>query len=339
MFYHPKKFRLKLSTRKYPSAGFTLIELLMAIVVMGVVSSFISYALSSMINSNQNLAKEQNRRVEVSRALDLIANDLEISQIVPATLPTGVTGATPVLSMDIIKGACTTPNTAKNRISYYIKTVPTTSTSQLGPNVIYRHGLISRSDPRDPANTPPYLTTNGKIDCSDSLPTGDGDAIADAIDIGTTISQPTCISPAVSNGTTGFYSCGVNINVNASNIPTEPTIPQQVSIALYTKLSNTKTYGLNRTFTSGYVPDTTTTTNDCTVPDLTSSTSTANTLTLANDAIRDAARVTASTANDALANKLLGNGINIEGGGTVITQNPLPGAKIPCGKGLVTYTY
>jgi prepilin-type N-terminal cleavage/methylation domain-containing protein len=324
MFCNPKKFRLKLSDRKQPSAGFTLLELLMGIVVMGLVSSFISYAVSSMINSNQNLAKEQNRRVEVSRALDIIANDLENSQIVPATLPTGVTGATPVLSMDIIKGACTTPNTAKNRISYYIKTVPTTSTSQLGPNVIYRHGLVSG--------------TTSRIDCAESLPTGDGDAIADAIDI-STISPPTCISPAVSNGTTGFYSCGVNINVDASNIPTEPTIPQQVSIALYTKLSNTKTYGLNRTFASRYVPDTATTTNDCTVPDLTSSTSTSRTPDLANTAIRDATPVTASAANTALANKLLRNGISIEGGGTVITQNPLPGAKIPCGKGLVTYTY
>jgi prepilin-type N-terminal cleavage/methylation domain-containing protein len=307
-----KKSRLKLSDRQHPSAGFTLLELLAAIAIMGLVSSFISYAVSSMITSNQNLAKEQNRRVEASRALDLIATDLQISQIVPATLPTGATsGAVAVLSMDIVTGACTTPNTAKNRITYLIKTVPASSTTEIGPNVVYRHGLISGA--------------NGTIDCTQSLPTGNGDAIADAIAIGT-IALPTCTSPTGRIGSNGFYSCGVNISVNTTTKkPTEPAIPQQVSIALFSKLSNTKTAGINRTVASGYIPDTATPPTDCSVPDLTS---TSKTPTAANTLIT------------AAGTTLLYNGINIESGGTrVLTQNPLPGAKLPCSKGLVTYTY
>jgi prepilin-type N-terminal cleavage/methylation domain-containing protein len=307
-----KKSRLKLSDRHHPSAGFTLLELLAAIAIMGLVSSFISYAVSSMITSNQNLAKEQNRRVEASRALDLIATDLQISQIVPATLPTGATsGAVAVLSMDIVTGACS--DVAKNRITYLIKPVAAGSTTEIGPNVIYRHGWISGAD--------------GTIDCTSTEfpPTGDGDAIADAIAIGT-ISLPTCTSPTGRIGSNGFYSCGVNIGLDpTTKKPTEPAIPQQVSIALFSKLSNTKIAGINRTVASGYIPDTATPPTDCSVPDLTS---TSKTPTAANTLIT------------ATGTTLLYNGINIESGGTrVLTQNPLPGAKLPCNKGLVTYTY
>jgi prepilin-type N-terminal cleavage/methylation domain-containing protein len=311
MFCHMKKSTLKLVDRHHSSAGFTLVELLVAISIMGLVASFISYAVSSMINSNQSLAKEQNRRVEATRALDLIGNDIQISQMVPATLPTGATsGTVAILSMDIVVNDCPAPDTAKNRITYLIKPVAASSTTEIGPNVIYRHGLIPRAD--------------GTIDCTQSLPTGDGDAIADAIDIGT-ITLPTCTSPTGLIGSNGFYSCGVNISVDAANKPTEPAIPQQVSIALFSKLSNTKTAGINRTVASGYIPDTGTPPTDCSVPDLTS---TSKTPTAANTLI-----IAAGTT-------LLYNGINIESGGTrVLTQNPLPGAKLPCNKGLVTYTY
>jgi prepilin-type N-terminal cleavage/methylation domain-containing protein len=304
---------LKLSThRNCNSAGFTLIELLVSIVIMGLVSSFISYAVGSMITSNQSLAKEQNRRVEASRAIDLIANDVRISTIQPSTTsaPSGVTG-TIVLDLLISSGsvvdgsstvsACS--DSTKNRIVYLIK--PSTSGSEIGPNVLYRYGLVAGS--------------NGKINCADTLPTDNGYPIADAINNAVT-TPVTCNTPAVFRSSSGFYSC---------------TSDNQVSIALFSKLSSTKTYGINRTINSGFIPSTPTATEDCTVPDLTSSAATANTPSLANDAIRDATPVTTTTFTP----KLLSNGINIENGSRVQNQSPLPGAKLACGKGLVTYTY
>lgn len=304
-----KTLNLKLSDRYHQNtSGFTLIELLMAISIMGVTASLISYAVSSMITSNQNLAKEQNRRVEASRAVDLIANDIEVSKIVTAIKPTGASSAAvAVLSMDVLTGACS--NATINRITYLIKPA---GTNQIGPNVLYRHGLVSRPD--------------GTIDCaSTSIPTdtsGDGYPIADAIDIGT-LNPPTCPSPAVFTGNTGstatdpkgFYICVNSMAASDS---------QQVSVALFSKMNGNKIYGINRTITSGFIPTTPTTTSDCTVPPITSNTITS---TEPNNTIKT-------------TNNLLYSAINIEVGGTkVITQNPLPNTKLPCGKGLVTYTY
>jgi prepilin-type N-terminal cleavage/methylation domain-containing protein len=65
-----KTFRLKLFAPDcHTASGFTLIELLASIAIMGMTASFISFALSSIVSSNQNLGKEQNRRVEASRAV------------------------------------------------------------------------------------------------------------------------------------------------------------------------------------------------------------------------------------------------------------------------------
>jgi prepilin-type N-terminal cleavage/methylation domain-containing protein len=299
-----RTFKLKIpESNIYNVAGFTLVELLMAISIMGITASLISVAVSSMISSNQNLVKEQNRRVEASRAIDLIANDVKVSQIVTATKPAGASStAVAVLSMDLVTGACS--DTTKNRITYLIKPVTAGSTTEIGPNVLYRHGVLSD-------------VSNGAPACSDSLPTGDGYPIADAIDRGT-LDAPTCSSSAVLTGNTGFYSC-------VNNVASPQLDAQQVSVALFSKLSGNKTYGINRTITSGFSPNTPTSTNDCNVPDITSTTKTPT---------------QANTAITAAGTTLLYNGIDIEAGGTtVITQNPLAGTKLPCNKGLVTYTY
>jgi prepilin-type N-terminal cleavage/methylation domain-containing protein len=200
MFYYMQKNNLKRSHKHHCSQGFTLIEVLMAIVIMGFTASAISYALSWMLNSNQNLTKEQNRRVEATRALDLIAEDIRISQVAalgdtsrPA-LPSGVITGTVVLDMDIVSaqifGAGGTPTScpdaAKNRIVYSIKSVN-------NQNILYRYGLISNSD--------------GEIKCTDDLQTNDGDRIADGISIANntqTIAAPTCGSVAATPGGTTF---------------------------------------------------------------------------------------------------------------------------------------
>lgn len=294
MSYYLKIFIRKFPNQNYTSAGFTLLELLMAISIMGITASLISYGISSMITSNQNLSTEQNRRVEVSRAMDLIANDVRISEIKSGlNLPTGVGGSL-VLAMDIASGACL------DRIFYSIKA---NSSGEIGPNVMYRYGRIPDRD--------------GIINCSDAPRNV---AIADGISINN-IEPPICnatslpTSPAT--GINGFYSC-VSDN--------------QASIAIFGKLSITKTYGINRLVTSGFIPDIPTTTNDCAVPDLSVGAPTPKTKAEAETAIN-------------ITTKLLSNGINIEqstaavAGRPVLSQMPQPGTKIPCTKGLVTYTY
>ncbi len=296
MSYYLKIFIRKFPNQNYTSAGFTLIELLMAISIMGITASLISYGISSMITSNQNLSTEQNRRVEASRALDLIANDVRISEIKSGrTSPSGSgVGGNLVLDMDIASGTCL------DRIIYSIQA---SSSGEIGPNVVYRYGRIPDG--------------NGTINCGD-VPRNV--AIADGISINN-IEPPTCnatslpASPAT--GINGFYSC-VSDN--------------QASIAIFSKLSITKTYGINRLVTSGFIPDIPTITDDCTVPDLSVGAPTPKTKAEAETAI-------STTTN------LLFNGINIEqstaavAGRPVLSQMPQPGTAIPCAKGLVTYTY
>ncbi len=292
---YSKIFILKFLKKSHPLAGFTLIELLMAISVMGITASLVSYGASSMITSNQNLSTEQNRRLEVSRALDLIANDLRISEIKSGrTLPSGV-GGNLVLDMDIASGTCT------DRIIYSIQA---SSSGEIGPNVVYRYGRIANQ--------------NGTLDCTD---TPRNVAIADGVSLNNNITSPICnaqslpTSPA--SGVNGFYSC-VSDN--------------QASIAIFSKLNSTKTYGINRLVTTGFIPDVPTSTNDCTVPDLSAGTATPKTQAQAETAIN-------TTSN------LRSNGINLEpstavaASRPVLSQMPQPGTKIPCGRGLVTYTY
>jgi prepilin-type N-terminal cleavage/methylation domain-containing protein len=283
------------------SAGFTLVELLVSIAIMGITASLISYAIGSMISSNQSLAKEQNRRVEISRALDLMATDIRQSQVLPVTdAPSSLTGtgATNVLYMKLISATCTGADDYKNGIVYSIKAKSSTDKTAIGPNIIYRYGLIPDS--------------TGAINCSD---TPSFTTIADAVSLGT-MTPPVCNATSTPtsppSGVTGFYTCSSD---------------QQVSIALFAKFSDTKTYAVSQSTTSGYIPNVTTTdTLTCTVPNLGGGTTSAQTTTAANTAIDSA--------------QLLRHGINTESGGNkVLTQNPPKDTKMPCNKGLVTYTY
>jgi prepilin-type N-terminal cleavage/methylation domain-containing protein len=324
MFYYLKKSHLKRSDNHHSSQGFTLIEVLMAIVIMGFTASAISYALSWMLNSNQNLTKEQNRRVEATRALDLIAGDIRMSRVAalddtsrPA-LPSGITG-TVVLDMDIVSGPirelgvdipnptmCATAQ--KNRIVYSIKAVN-------NQNILYRHGLISNP--------------NGKIDCDGNLQIDDGDLIADNVSIANstlTIPAPTCGS-ATAPGTDGFYSCQDDNKVSiALYVATKST---RSSTGTYT---NTKTYGITRNIISGdTISALPSTVELCAVPNiLGQATSTANTN------ITNTKFASTSTTN------LIPNAIRIDvasSNTTVLTQNPSPNTRILCDRGLVTYTY
>ncbi|MCY7335517.1 MAG: type II secretion system GspH family protein [Chamaesiphon sp.] len=287
------------------SAGFTLVELLVAIAITGIVSTMISYAIGSMVSSNQKLGVEQSRRVEISRALELISTDIQIAQVInpAATVQAAITASnsanafnparnsldTPVLYLELPKTCSGVPE----RVIYSIR-AKSAGEQRFGPNIIYRYGRIANE--------------NGNIDCA-STPVPSA-AIADAITAANI--TPTCSSRAINSGTNGFYSC-VSDN--------------QASIAIFGAVSSANTYALNRIVKSGFVPPVPTASDDCTVPDLLT---TPKTPSEANTTI-----LTPSLPYKGLS----AAGIATTGGSTVISQTPSAGSKIPCLKGLVTYTY
>ena len=368
-----------------PNAGFTLIELLLAIALTGIVSTIISSGISMMISSNQKLAAEQNRRLEVSRVLDAIVYDIQKAKNVNGTqnitiAADGTRTATPAANIDAaitaaIAAASTTDNLATitatsnvnafnpplatlgtpvlfleipvickrndalrieqtygtERVIYSIK-AKQSGEQRLGPNILYRYGRITDAD--------------GNVDCrpnsSDPLlprPISEPvfTAIADKI-IAPTTNVPSCSATAdnLSIGSNGFYSC---------------VSDTQVSISIYAQLNNrrdsqTITAGFNRTSTAG--SDSTTFTTDTTAPAASPSqlckvpplvnTSPLTTPSGAATAI-GAAEIEPPPTSGATTAPLLYSGVNIKGGTEVITQTPLEGTRIPCGKGLVTYTY
>jgi len=316
---------LKLSRSDLTPGGFTLIELLIAIVISGIVSTLISYGISLMVSSNQKLAIDQNGRVAINRGLNAIVYDIQIAQSVnlattvpTTTVPTTTVEAaitasrtrnafnpplnpseTPVLYLEL--PGCNVPE----RVIYSIR-AKSSGEQRRGPNIIYRYGRIATNG-------------DGSIDCS-SAPIASA-AISDTIlapNIAPNIA-PNCSSPAIKSGTSGFYSC-VSDN--------------QVSIAIFGQLSGGSIYGVNRTTTSGFVPivrvppvvtvPPVATVPACIVPNLLS---TATTPALANTTITGIG--------------LLFAGISIGSGNSsrVLTQTPSAGSTMPCGKGLVTYTY
>ena len=315
------------------SAGFTLIELLVSISIMGIVSALVGTGITFMVSSNQKLAAAQSRRVEVSHALDVISYDIRKAENVngtqnyteaggvktpaPAATVTDAiladggtvpTGFTPVLFLKI-SIVCNDSTIIPERVIYTTK-AKIAGDGLVGPNVLYRYGRIADE--------------NDSIPCSGNDPVNVpiADNITPVVPAATT---PTCVAPAATPapeatgvGANGFYTC---------------VSDTQVSIALFAKLSDTLIYGDNRTITSGSITPTATVTGGsiatpttivyCEVPDLLT---TPKTPSQANTAIR--------TDKD-----LSYAGIPTTGGSNVVSQTPSALSKIPCKKGLVTYTY
>jgi prepilin-type N-terminal cleavage/methylation domain-containing protein len=340
------------------STGFTLIELLVSISIMGVVFALAGTGITYMISSDQKLAAAQGRRTEVSHALDVISYDIRKAENVngirntpsvanvadavaasvantTATDGEGSLGSswdssfTPVLFLKIsiiCNDNATTPPQNKivhERVIYSTK-VKAAGDGRVGPNILYRYGRIADEDDNIPCN---YISATNTVTVAAPVNV----PISDNIIAATT--PPTCVAPtattpaATSEGANGFYTC-VSDN--------------QVSIALFAKLTNPLIYGDNRTITSGSITSTATVTggtvaaataaDDCEVPDLLT---TPTTLSAANTSISTAPTVLTPTSNKGLSY----TGIAISGGTNVISQTPSAGSKIPCKKGLVTYTY
>lgn len=181
------------------SDGFTLVELLVAIVITSIVITATGFGVVAITQNDKKAKAETERRVELNRALDFIADEVRqakpIATDASANLSTvapdfNSSGKTPILTLQI-------PNIPQ-RVIYYIAPKATGS-AWLGPNVVYRWGPNFKADgtynyPTTPPTTPANWTY---------------EPLADLIVNTTPILTPTCPTGTLnpSSGITGFYAC------------------------------------------------------------------------------------------------------------------------------------
>lgn len=161
---------------RYPksSAGFTLVELLVAMVITTILVSLAGSGLVSIMSANQKVAAETERRVNLNRALDFIADEIRMAN----SLSAGGTGATKTLHLTI-----PSDSTNPNRVYY----IGSSDSNWVGPNTVFRAvGTYSTS----------ASVSGGKMIV---------DAITDPA------SAPSCSGTLA--GANGFYACIQNNRV------------------------------------------------------------------------------------------------------------------------------
>lgn len=176
------------------SSGFTLVELMVAMLITSLVISATGFGLVTITNRDKREKAETERRVELNRALDFIADEVRqakpIAKNASADLSTiasnfSSSGKTPVLTLQI-------PGVSQ-RVIYYIAS---SSSPWLGPNVVYRWGPNFNADGTYSNPTTPANWTY--------------EPLADLIVNTTPSPTPSCdtnwtLNP--SSGSTGFYAC------------------------------------------------------------------------------------------------------------------------------------
>lgn len=88
------KTYLKIFNIRSSSAGFTLIELMIAMALTTIVVSAAGFGLVSMTNNNKKAEAKTQRRIELSRALDFISDDIRMASSISDTSVTAPTWAT-----------------------------------------------------------------------------------------------------------------------------------------------------------------------------------------------------------------------------------------------------
>ncbi len=122
----------KLSSSYSSTRGFTLVELLVAVAITGIVITVAGFGLVAILQANKKAEAATERRIELNRAIDYIANDIKESSSASTVRPSGwgvPSGSTysPVLFL-------TKPN--EPGVGYYIRSA--SGVEWLGPQVIYR---------------------------------------------------------------------------------------------------------------------------------------------------------------------------------------------------------
>lgn len=201
----------KVAKTQNPSSGFTLIELLVAASITTIVVGLTGFGVVAITSKNKEAKAESERRVELNRALDFIADEVRqakpISTNAAANLSTVAPGfnslnKTPVLTLQI-------PGVSQ-RVIYYIES---SSSPWLGPKVISRWGPNLGADGNytvaNATNEPPVGCSN-PTDCNPRNWTYE--PLVDLIIDKTPASPTTCTisswtaNPSVNNGQ-GFTAC------------------------------------------------------------------------------------------------------------------------------------
>lgn len=202
----------KVAKTQNPSGGFTLIELLVAASITTIVVGLTGFGVVAITSKNKEAKAESERRVELNRALDFIADEVRqakpISTNAAANLSIAAPGfnslnKTPVLTLQI-------PGVSQ-RVIYYTES---SSSPWLGPKVISRWGPNFGADGNytvaDATNEPP-VGCSSPADCN---PTNwKYEPLVDLIIDTTPASATTCpgltgwtANPSVDNGQ-GFTAC------------------------------------------------------------------------------------------------------------------------------------
>jgi prepilin-type N-terminal cleavage/methylation domain-containing protein len=144
------------ATKTRPSAlhaneGFTLVELLVATAIMSIVVTLAGFGVVFLLRQNKTAASESDRRINLNRALDYIANEVRtansISATTTSTLPTGAIGK--------LRLAIPSDTAFPNHEYYIISTSTNCSTNNISTtlwacnNVIYRRLIPASGSPTD----------------------------------------------------------------------------------------------------------------------------------------------------------------------------------------------
>lgn len=203
----------------YLNSGITLVELIIAVAFSGLVISGTAFGITTMMQRNAILEARSQRRADLDRALNYIADEIKSANDVQIVKPISIfpESGTGVLFLTIPLPS-KTPGPSQR--VYFIR--PSTSTWG-GPNTINRYkGTISN----------PVTVTGGDNELVDGI-------VAPSSDELTKIKKECATNGGVFEGTNGFYAC-INETTNTvdlylyGKLQEDPTLE---NLALTTRVS------------------------------------------------------------------------------------------------------
>lgn len=189
------------------SAGFTLVELLVAIAITSLVIASAGFGLVSILQANKRAEAQTERRMDLNRALDYIADDIREARTVQ-------NGAGYTISFPSPSCAVATP--------VMDLTVPDAGSTK---KVVYYINDISGCDEDDTVWLEPGVIKRVEDVIGTTIAGTDGNELIDAIAVPTSV--PSC-SNGSRTGTKGFYAC----------IPSDR---RSITLYLYGKLTDSLT--------------------------------------------------------------------------------------------------
>ncbi|QYX29829.1 PulJ/GspJ family protein [Sphaerospermopsis torques-reginae] len=182
--------------------GFTLIEILVAAAIMSIVVTLAGTAFVALLQQNQKAKAESDRRTNLNRALDYIANDIRMAKTIESTtgltLPSGATG--------VLKLTIPNPDPAVSTPYHVIYYISNSLTGWESPRSIMRFQASN-----DTTTTVPDPTTDNLL--------------VDGIEAPSSFSCPS----GTQSGGNGFYACISS---------TAPSANKSAEVFLYGKIKS-----------------------------------------------------------------------------------------------------